>query len=458
MKRQRPQAPSFLRDHSHPVWRDVAVTSAPVALLFAVVIALVVWLVDPAPPRTITMSAGPHDSSFMQAANEYRKILARNGVTLKVLESDGSVQNLQRLLDPKARVDLALVQGGVSEGLDTSSLVSLGSVFYVPLVVFVRGRDVTQLSQLDGKRIAVGREGSGTRMLSLSLLAANGIEPGGATTLLPLDGLQAATELVAGNVDAAMLSGDSATRALMLRLLGIPGISVMTFTEADAYTRLFPYLDVIELPRGVLDLRRKIPSETIHLISPVVEIVARPNLHPAISDLLIEAAQEVHGMPGLLQRAGQFPNPLTRDYRLSDDAERYYKSGKSFLYRSLPFWLASVADRLLVLLLPIAVLLFPALRMIPLLYRWRVRSRIYRYYGKLIAIERASLRGTTEAERQALHAELDKIEMSLNTLRMPLAYADAFYVLREHVGFVRAHLDEAAHATSAHPQARTRAV
>jgi hypothetical protein len=199
----------------------------------------------------------------------------------------------------------------------------------------------------------------------------------------------------------------------------------------------------------VLDLRRRIPPETVHLISPTVELVARTNLHPAISDLLIEAAQEVHGMPGLLQRAGEFPNAVAREYPISEDAQRYYRTGKSFLYRALPFWLASVGDRTLVLLLPMAVLLFPAMRLIPALYRWRVRSRIYRYYGALIAIERGALADSTETERNKLFAELDEIEVSLNRLRMPLAYADAFYVLREHVGFVRGRL--AAASQGSHP-------
>jgi len=418
-------------------------TFAPLAVLVVVVVTLVVWLVDPAPPRTIVMSGGPHDSSFLLAANEYKKILARNGITLKVLESDGSMQNLQRLLDPKQHVDIALVQGGVSDGLAISSLMSLGSVFYDPIVVFYRGSGITGLSQLEGKKIAIGREGSGTRVLALKLLEANGIEPDHDTPLLPYDGLQAATKLVSGEVDAAILNGDSATRALMLRLLKVPGISVMNFEEANAYTRLFPYLDEIDLPPGVLDLKRRIPPETIHLISPTVEIVARTNLHPAISDLLIEAAQEIHGMPGLLQHAGQFPSPVAREYAISEDAQRYYKTGKSFLYRSLPFWLASVVDRTLVLLVPLAVLLVPALRVIPALYRWRVRSRIYRYYGSLIAIERDALKDPSQEERKALFQELDHIEASLNELRMPLAYADAFYVLREHVGFVRSRLAQA---------------
>ena len=213
MKPSRPRPHPLPRIHRHVVWRDLSLTSLPIALLFVLMVGLVIWLADPAPPKTITISAGPQDSSFLHVAEEYKKILARNGITLKVLESDGSVQNLRRLLDPRQHVDVALVQGGVSDGMATSSLISLGNVFYVPIVVFYRGRGMTQLSELDGKRIAIGREGSGTRMLSLKLLEANGIGPGGDTTLIPLDGLQAATQLVAGNVDAALLSGDSTTRA-----------------------------------------------------------------------------------------------------------------------------------------------------------------------------------------------------------------------------------------------------
>jgi hypothetical protein len=443
MKAQRQRPPRFPGGPTHAEWRDHTLPYAVVAMLVVLVVMLLVWVVDPAPPKTITMSAGPRDSSFLITANQYKKILARNGIRLNVLESDGSDQNLQRLLDPKQHVDIALVQGGLADGLDTSSLMSLGSVFYVPVVVFYRGTGVTQLSQLEGKRIAIGREGSGTRRLALKLLDANGIEPDGGTVLMPSDGLQAATQLVAGEVDAAILSGDSATRGLMLRLLRVPGISVINFEEASAYTRLFPYLDRIDLPPGVLDLKHRIPPETVHLISPTVELLARTHLHPAISDLLIEAAQEVHGMPGLLQHAGQFPNPVAREYQISEDAQRYYKTGKSFLYRTLPFWLASIGDRTLVLLLPVAVLLFPSMRLIPALYRWRIRSRIYRYYGSLIAIERDALAHSTGEERKQLFAQLDEIEASLNRLRMPLAYADAFYVLREHVGFVRSRLTAA---------------
>ncbi|MDR5774120.1 MULTISPECIES: TAXI family TRAP transporter solute-binding subunit [unclassified Caballeronia] len=440
MKRQDAKRPYLPHEHTHSMLHDLTWTAAPVVLALAIAGALVFWLLDPAPPRTITISAGQTDSSFYYYAEEYAKILARNGVTLKVMPSDGSVQNLHRLLDPKERIDLALVQGGVASKEHASSLISLGSVSYVPLVVFYRGKGLTQLSQLEGKRIAIGREGSGTRMLSLKLLEANGIRPGGSTELFATDGLDAATQLVSNQVDAVFLSGDSATRALMLRILKVPGVSVMDFQEARAYTRVFPYLDEIDLPPGVLDLGRRVPSETVHLVAPTVELVARPTLHPALSDLLIEAAQEVHGKPGLLQRGGQFPNFVAHEFPISEDANRYYHSGKGFFYRVLPFWLANIADRALVLLLPVAVLIFPALRIVPGLYRWRVRSRIYRYYGALLAVERGAMRMSNDEERKGLLVELDYIEESLNTLKVPLAYADALYVLREHIGFVRSRL------------------
>ncbi|CAM2156834.1 C4-dicarboxylate ABC transporter substrate-binding protein [Pararobbsia alpina] len=426
-------------------WRDYAFSLGPLIALVILAVGLFVWFVDPAPPSTLTISAGPRDSSFMVVAKRYRQILARNHINLVVLPSEGSLDNLHKLLDKKQKVDLALVQGGVGAGLDTTSLMSLGNMFYAPIIVLYRGQGVTRLSELAGRRIAVGREGSGTRVMSLSLLKANGIEPGGATALLPLDGDAAAKALTDGTVDVAMLNGDSATRGMMLRVFEQPGISVLDFVQADAYTRRFPYLNEIDITPGVLDLGRNEPDHTVRLISPTVELVARESLHPALSDLLIEAAQEVHGKSDLLQHAGEFPNPTVREFRISDDAVRYYKSGKGFLYRELPFWLASVVDRTLVFLVPVLVLLFPALRLVPAVYTWRVRSRIYRWYGALISIERSAYDNATEEQRAKLLHQLDHIEGSINRMKMPLAHADAFYVLREHVNFVRRRLGEAPH-------------
>jgi TRAP-type uncharacterized transport system substrate-binding protein len=425
-------------------WRDLAISFGPILLISAVAIYFAVRLIQPAPPSTLTMSAGTKGSSFWNNAQQYKTILARNGVTLKVLESQGSLDNLQKLEDPKSNVDVGFVQGGMSVPGSTQdkheNLVSLGSVAYVPLAVFYRGPVLARLSELKGKRLAISTEGSGTRALALAVLKANGIEPGGDTELLPLSGDAAANALTEGSIDAAFLTGDSAQPPTMGKLFRTPSIHFFDFTQADAYARRFPYLKVIVLPMGALDLAKNVPPHPIRLIAPTAELVARDGLHPALSDLLIEAAKEVHGRPNLLQTANEFPAPLAHEFRISDDAERYYKSGKSFLYRSLPFWIASLADRVIVLLVPIIVVLIPGLRLVPSLYRWRVRSRIYKIYGSLIAIEREAMTDMEPAQREALIERVDGIETAVNQMKMPLAYADQFYVLREHIGFVRQRL------------------
>lgn len=421
-------------------WRDLAVSFGPILLVSVAAIWLAVRLIQPAPPSTMTMSAGPKGSTFWNAAQKYKTILARNNITLDVLESEGSAQNLARLSDPASHVDVAFVQDGLATNKVPQGLVSLGSVAYVPLAVFYHGPPVTRLSQFEGERLAIGAEGSGTRELALALLKANGIEPGGKTQLLPMSGDDAAHALVAGKIDVAFLAGDSAQPPVMGRLMRMPGVRFFDFAQADAYARRFPYLTAITIPMGAFDFGRNLPAAPLHFIAPTAELVARDSLHPALSDLLVEAAKEVHGRSTLLQRAGEFPAPRAQDFPISDDAARYYKSGKSFLYRLLPFWLASLADRLLVVLVPVIVVLIPGLRLVPGLYAWRVKSRIYRWYGSLIALERAALADNSPEERRSLMRQLDKIEESVNGMKMPLAYAGQFYVLREHIGFVRERL------------------
>jgi TRAP-type uncharacterized transport system substrate-binding protein len=424
-------------------WRDLAVSFGPILLISAAAIYLAVRLIQPAPPNSLTISAGTRGSSFWTNAQQYKKILARNGVTLNVLESQGSLDNLQKLENPNVNVDVGFVQGGMSApgAADKhENLVSLGSVAYVPLAVFYRGPALTRLSEMKGKRLAISSEGSGTRALALAVLKANGIEPGGDTELLPLGGDAAAEALTNGSIDAAFLTGDSAQPPTMGKLFRTPGIRFFDFTQADAYARRFPYLKVIEFPMGAFDLAKNVPPHTIRLIAPTAELIARDGLHPALSDLLIEAAKEVHGRANLMQSANEFPAPLQHEFPISTDAERYYKSGKGFLYRTLPFWIASLADRVVVLLVPIIVVLIPGLRLVPSLYRWRVKSRIYKIYGTLIGVEREAMSDPEPAQREALIERVDNIENAVNQMKMPLAYADQFYVLREHIGFVRQRL------------------
>jgi hypothetical protein len=425
-------------------WRDLTSSLGLVLLLSAVAIWIAFHFVRPAPPDTITMASGPEGSSLWNYAERYRKILARNRVKLKILPTEGTLDNLKKLADAKA--DVGFVQGGLSNLANTGDLVSLGSVFYEPVAVFYRGAPLERLAELKGRRIAVGQEGSGTRILALSLLKANGIEPKGATRLLDLQGKDAEVALIKGTVDAAFLMGDSATPASMRELLHARGIRIFDFAQGDAYVRRFTYLSKLELPPGSLDLGRNVPMKSLTLIAPTVELIARRDLHPALSDLLIEAARELHGRATLIQRAGEFPSPLEHEYPIGSDAARYYKSGKSIAYRHLPFWAASLVDRALVVLLPIILVLIPGLRLVPTLYGWRTKSRIYRRYGELMALERAAMAQPTSEQRTELLKRLDDIEKSVIVLKMPGSFADQVYVLREHINFVREQLSKGAHA------------
>lgn len=427
----------------------MAVTYGPFALLLAVVFWITLHFVHPAPPSTIAMTTGASGSLFDVYAGRYAKILARQGVTLKMLPSQGSLENLKRLSDRQFKVDVGFVQGGLASLGDAANLVSLGSVFYEPVLVFYRApRPIKFLSQLDGKRIAVGREGSGARVLAEALLKANGIEAGGKSKLLALEGKEAQDALVKRTLDAAFVMGDSATPATMRDLIHTQGIRLFDVVQSDAYVGRFRYLTKLELPPGSLDLGKNTPAQALTMVAPTVELVARPGLHPALSDMLIQAAQEVHGRATLLQKAGEFPAPLEHEYRVSDDAQRYYKSGKGLVYKALPFWLASLVDRIVLVLVPLAVVLIPGLKVVPALYKWRVNSRIYRRYGELMALERLAFSETTAQQRAELLKRLDEIERRSITGKLPASAAEQIYVLRQHIQFVRNRLlqDEARRA------------
>ncbi|HEX4644917.1 MAG TPA: TAXI family TRAP transporter solute-binding subunit, partial [Verrucomicrobiae bacterium] len=414
-----------------------------VLFVSAVLIAGIFWFIHSAPPRVLIITSGPPGSSFERIAGNYRALLSSNGVTLKILLSEGSLENLERLENPKFRVDVGFVQTGESAGVEGSKLLSLGSVAYQPLLIFYRSpTPANLLSELAGKRLAIGAAGSGTRALALTLLQTNGIVPGGATTLLELEAEDAAKALLEEKVDAVFLMGDSASSQTMRKLLHAPGIRMFDFAQADAYTRRFGYLNKLQIPRGAIDFASDIPPHDVNLIGPTVELVARSRLHPALCDLLLEAAHEVHGKATLLQRRDEFPAPLEHEFKISPEAARYYKSGKKFLYASLPFWLASLVNRIVVAFVPMVLVLIPGLRFIPVAYKWRTQLRIYRWYRSLLRVERDLVGEMTGGKREELQRRLNHIESSVNQMKVPASFAGQFYGLRQHIAFVRDRLKE----------------
>ena len=424
--------------------RDLLATAWPIVLITAIGFVVAYQFVEPAPPSRMTISTGGESGAYYAYAQRYAKLLAQNGITLEVLTSEGSQQNLDRL--NKGEADIAFIQGGIEEKLgadEESSLQSLGSVSYEPVWVFYRGEmRVDKLFQLRDQRIAVGEEGSGIRGLALQLLEANEIARD-SSKLLPVAGLNAAEELQQGRIDAAFIVAPQEAPVVQV-LLRSPGVRVMSFVQADAYARRFPFLSKVVLPRGVVDLVRDTPPRETVLLATTANVVARDDLHPALLNLLLQAMTEVNGKSGFFQRAGEFPAYKDHGFALSPEAARYYKSGPPFLQRYLPFWIAVLVERLFVLILPVVILLLPLLKLAPSIYSWRVRAKIFRCYGDLKFLENELRLHYDPARHADYSARLERIEEDAYTRNIPLSFSDLFYTLREHINLVRAELRELA--------------
>lgn len=418
------------------------VLSVTLLLLICLAISLVAFgFFNSAAPNTLTIASGPEGSAFRKNAEQYKKILAKQGVTLKILPSEGSRENLQKLVNRTVNVDVGFVLGGEANSAAAENLMSLGSVSYQPLMIFCRGEPKRLLSEFKGLRIDIGPEGSGSNSLAHTLLAANGIKDGDGTAYVDTQSDDTIRALKEGRIDAFFAMSDSSPSTVIRQLMRTPDIHLFNVTQADGYSRRIPYLNTLRLPKGALDFGEDIPSEDVQLIGPTVELVARDTLHPALSDLLLEAAREVHGKAGLYKKRGEFPAPLEHEFRISPDATRYYASGKSFLYRTFPFWIASLIARIVAVLVPVVLLLVPAFKIVPALYRWRMTSRIYRWYGALQRLERDALKPPVDAmRREELVRHLDHIETAVAKIVVPPAFGDLFYGLRGHIRSVRASL------------------
>jgi len=416
--------------------RDALAVGIPTLALLIAGFWYAAQFIQPAPPNRVVIATGGEGGAYQRFAALYKPPIERNGIEFIERPTAGAVENLALLRAADEDVDVAFVQGGLGLGSDPAGLVSLGSIYYEPLWVFYRNPGpIDQLAQLRGRGVAIGAEGSGARKLALELLEASGAAAT-PTRLLPLGGLEAVAALKAGKVDAIFLVGPANSGAVWASFYA-EGFRLMSFSQADAFVRRWPFLSKLTLPRGAIDLVRDIPVRDVTLVAPVAALVARDSIHPALIDVLLQAAAEVHGQPGLFQRAGEFPNPRQVDFPLSPEAERFYSSGRRFLQRYLPFWAATLVDRLVVLLIPVFVLMIPLMRIAPALYGWRARSRIYKWYGQLKFLEEAWRRDPGARPREAWLKELDQLEARVERIRTPLAFANQLYILREHIGLVR---------------------
>lgn len=403
-------------------------------LIVSAIAATVIWM-GPLPARVVTMSTGAPGSDYALLAARYQAILKRSGVELRLLPSAGAVENLQRLNDAKSGVSVGFAQGGLTDEIKSPDLISLGAMFFQPVWTFSRVPPGTRLEGLRGKRISIGLEGSGTRALAAQVMALNGIREGFAQ-LRSLSDRQADEALLHGDIDAAVMvaSWDS---QVVRQLLASSDVDVVGFQRADAYVALNPYLTKLRLPAGVGNIATYRPPTDVDLIAPKASLIVRRGLHPAIQYLLLEAATEIHSVPNIFQGFQRFPAPERGDLPLSQSAQEFYKSGTPFLQRYLPFWLAVFANRILLLLIPLGAIVYPVLSLVPQIYAWNIRRRIFQLYGELrfIEDELEKRSGTVPSE---LLTRLQRWDERAHRLRVPMDFVPIVYSLRTHIAMLRA--------------------
>jgi TRAP transporter TAXI family solute receptor len=390
--------------------------------------------VNPAPPNTLVIASGQTDGAYYLFAKRYQQRLAQDGIALEIRATAGSVENLELLRNNE--VDLAFVQGGTGAATASDTLTSLGSLYYEPLWMFYRGEQtLSRISQLQNIPIAIGKPDSGTHAIARLLLADNSMDTD-TDTIQPLGSTAGAQALLQGDVEALFLVA-SPEAPLVQELLQRQDIRLMSFARADAYTRLHHYLSAVTLPEGVIDLQANLPPRDTVLLAATANMVVREDFHPALVSLLLQAATLTQSTDGLFGQTGSFPNSANLEFPLNENARRFYKFGPPFLQRYLPFWTASLIDRLKIMLIPLLTLLLPLVKIMPPMYRWRVRKKIYRWYRELQLLDNEA-HTLPSAEHQAtLIKKLDNLEEEVRKVSVPLSYADELYSLRLHIGLVR---------------------
>ena len=405
---------------------------------------------EPFPPKTLIMATGMESGSYAAFGELYRQALARDGIRVILRPTSGAVENLSLLKDKSQAVEAGFVQGTVGGIEESSNLVSLGGLAYTPLWIFYRGKDTyDDLMQLQGKRIVIGPEGSGARKFSLELLKVAGVT-GEPTGFIDLPYAEAKQALLEGKADAIMTFG-SPDNPLILELLNAKDIKLMSLSQAEAYSRRFPDLSHVVLPRGVIDPRRRNPLSDVHLLSPTTNLIIRRDLHPALVYLLLKASVEIHSGAGWVNKAGEFPILIKQDDPISEQAQRFYKSGGSWFYAYLPFWAATFVERLTLILIPIGIIIVPLIGMLPWIYTWRNRSKYYPWYRELRNLEKEILENRLFENIEAYEARLDRIEDAVSHIRTSVAFYDELYILKEHIQIVRMKLASLFHQAGGKP-------
>lgn len=423
------------------ILRDLKIlllTNLWIVPVLAALVGALFYFVAPPPPMHARMATGAASGGYHAFAERLREELARQGFELELVNSRGSRDNLARLVD--GQVELALVQSGQELTLDDTvreRLAGLGVVYREPLWLFTsRKVKFERLADLTKLRLAIGADDSGTQAVTAALFATNRIEPAQYPKgWQPLGGSRAADALLAGELDAAFFVGP-AENTLIQRLAREPRLQLVSLRRTEAYLARLPYLSRLEVGEGMLDMAQNTPERDIVTLGPVATLVAGENFHPSLTPLILEAAREVLKNGSLLDPAGSYPQRPPRSLATLAEADYYYDKGLPILQRYVPFRIASLADRYIILAIPLLVLLFPLFKAVGPIYQWRIRARIYRWYKHLREIDQQLYKGKLDDDIGAEIARLEKLEDELAPVEVPLSYSNELYELHMHLRYM----------------------
>jgi TRAP transporter TAXI family solute receptor len=391
--------------------------------------------IDPPPPKVVRISAGAKTGAYYQYAQRYAQAMKKEGITLEVLESSGSVENLARIGDPNSGVHFAFVQSGIADASGTDKLESLASVAFEPVWVLSRADSkLSRLTELKSKRVAIGVKGSGTQPVALELLGANGVKE--EALLRPISAAEGVAALAKNELDAVMMI--AAPNAPLIEQALAGGAHVMEFDQADAYARRYPWLAKVVLPKGSASFEKNYPPNDITLIAASANLVSRTDAHRAIAFLLLDVASEVHAAAGPLHNAKQFPNEQNLQFNQSEESKRFFKTGRPVLQRYLPFWLANLIERLLVSIVPVLAIGIPLIKIIPAFFDYREKAAVLLLYDEADKLDRDVTAGALESG--VMKAQLEDIEARLSKLGLGASRHVDVYNLRGHLDLLRARL------------------
>lgn len=389
--------------------------------------------IEPEVEKKITIATGSKEGNYYKTALEYKKLLEQNNMQVTILNTKGSVENIELLEEGKA--DIAFVQSGIMEHKN-ADLYSLAALYYEPLWIFYKneGFSINYIIHLIGKKIAIGEKGSGTEHLSKRILNDNGLNESN-STILNYNTSLGKEKLLNGQIDALFIVS-SAKADSVKQLLSDPSINALSIKRSYAYDSKYSFLNALTLHEGTIDLYMNLPDEDKKLLTTTANLVANKNVNEELIRLVIKQAKKVHSHKGIFEKEFQFPNLNNLDSPIHPEAQRYFQSGDTWLEKIFPFWIASNIDRLKILLIPLLTLLFPLFKGVIPLYTLTMRSKVYKWYNQLNEIDININTYTKDELKQAIE-KLDKLKLEVQEqTHVPNAFMGEYYSLIMHIDLI----------------------